>query len=125
MSELIYPEESYRIVGACFEVYNEKGSGFLESVYQECLQIEMDMQHIPYVGQKELPLKYKGRPLVQTYKPDFICFDKIIVEIKAVSCLIDEYRAQMLNYLHATGLKLGLLVNFGHYPGLQHERIVL
>ncbi len=125
MSELIYPEESYRIVGACFEVYNEKGNGFLESVYQECLHLEMEMQNIPHVQQQEMPLKYKGKPLVQTYKPDFVCFDKIIVEIKALPCLIDEHRAQLINYLHATGLRLGLLVNFGHYPGLQYERLVI
>ncbi len=121
---VIYKEESYRIIGACFEVYNDKGCGFLEGVYQECLKIELGLQDIPFMEQKELALEYKGKRLRQTYKPDFICFDKIIVELKAVSKLTDEHRAQVHNYLKATGMKLGLLVNFGHYPKLEYERIV-
>jgi len=122
--EVVYKEESYRIIGACFEVYNEKGCGFVEPVYQECLQIELAIQEIPFVAQTELSLFYKGRPLCQKYKPDFICFGNIIVELKAVSDLIDEHRAQVHNYLKATGYKLGLLVNFGNYPKLDYERIV-
>src|SRR5262249_22269357 len=122
--ELIYQEESYRILGACFEVYKEKGCGFLEAVYQECLEMEMALQGIPFVPQKELTLFYKGRPLKQTYLPDFICFEEIIIEIKAVSQLIPEYCAQLHNYLKATGLRLGFLVNFGHYPKLEYERII-
>ncbi len=122
--EIVYKEESYRIMGACFEVYNEKGCGFVEPVYQECLEIELDLQSIPFVAQAELTLFYKGRPLDQKYKPDFICFGAIIVELKAVSELIDEHRAQVHNYLKATGYKLGLLVNFGNYPKLYYERIV-
>ena len=123
MIELIYKDECYQIMGACFEVYKEKGCGFLEAVYQECLEIEFGMQGILYVPMKPLALSYKGRPLKQTYEPDFICMDKIIVEIKAVSALADEHRAQVLNYLNATGFKLGLLVNFGHYPKVEWERI--
>ena len=122
--EIVYKEESYRIVGACFEVYKEMGGGFLETVYQECLEIELLAQQIPFKSQAELFLNYKGRPLKQRYIPDFICFDKIILEIKAVSELADLHRAQIQNYLRATGYKLGLLVNFGHYPKLEHERIV-
>ena len=87
--------------------------------------MEFDFQKIPFVAQKELSLEYRGRRLKQTYKPDFICFEKIIVEIKAVSNLIDEFRAQVLNYLHATGFKVGLLINFGHHPKLEHERFIL
>lgn len=121
--ELIYKEESYQIVGACFEVYKEKGAGFVESVYQECLEIELELQKIPFAAQRELTLTYKGRVLRGTYKPDFVCWDKIIVEIKAVSQLADEHRAQLHNYLKATGLKLGLLVNFGHHPKIEYERI--
>ena len=121
----IYWDESYKIMGACFNVYKAMGSGFLESVYQECLEIEFDRQQISFRAQAELNLKYLGHPLKQTYKPDFICFEKIIVEIKAVANLIDEHRAQLLNYLNATGFKLGILVNFGHYPKLEYERIVL
>jgi GxxExxY protein len=101
--ELINKDESYRILGACFEVYKEKGSGFLEAVYQECLEIEFSLQGIPFVAKASLDLNYKGRPLKQRYEPDFICFEKIILEIKAVSQLADEHRAQLHNYLKATG----------------------
>jgi len=111
-------------VGACYEVYNDKGAGFLESVYQECLELELGWQAISFGTRAELSLAYKGHTLEQRYRPDFICFDKIIVEIKAVSALTDEHRAQVHNYLKATGLRLGLLVNFGHHPKLQYERIV-
>jgi len=123
MKDLIYRDECYQIVGACFEVYKEKGCEFLEPVYQECLEIEFELQGILFVPKKPLPLSYKGRPLKKHYESDFICLDKIIVEIKAVSTLTDEHRAQVLNYLNATGLKLGLLVNFGHYPKLEWERL--
>ncbi|HMF12235.1 MAG TPA: GxxExxY protein [Gemmataceae bacterium] len=122
--EIVYKEESYRVLGACFEVYKEKGCGFLESVYQECLGIEFELQGIPFVPQSELHLSYKGRPLKQKYLPDFTCFDKIIVELKAVNELTDEHRAQLHNYLKATGYRLGLLVNFGHFPQLEYERVV-
>jgi GxxExxY protein len=124
-SNIIYREESYRIMGACFEIYKEKGCGFVEPVYQECLELELGLQGIRFQPQVELALAYKGRPLKQKYVPDFICFEKIILEIKAVSQLNDEHRAQVHNYLRATGYKLGLLVNFGHYPGVEHERIVV
>jgi len=125
MKEIIYKEECFRIIGACFEVYNSMGCGFLEPVYQECLKIEMEDQKIPHVEQKELKISYKKRKLRKTYKADFICFGKIIVELKTVSALTDEHRAQVLNYLNATGMKLGLLINFGHYMKLEYERIVL
>jgi GxxExxY protein len=119
---LIYPNESYKIMGACFEVYKEKGCGFLEPVYQECLATELESQSIPFSEKPKLHLDYKGRPLKQTYEPDFLCFEKIIMEIKAVRVLRDEHRAQILNYLRATNLKLGILVNFGHYPKIESER---
>ena len=121
-----YPhkEETFEIIGACFEVYNEKGCGFLEPVYQECLEIELGLRHIPHSPQKQLRLEYKGRPLKHTYEPDFICFNKVVLEIKAVSALTDEHRAQTINYLKATGKKLALLVNFGHYPKLESERFL-
>jgi GxxExxY protein len=122
--EIVFKEESYRIIGACLEVYNEKGCGFVEPVYQECLEIEAKLRSIPFEAQRAVSLDYKGQLLRQVYKPDLICFDKIIVELKAVSRLTDEHRAQVHNYLKATHLRLGLLVNFGHYPGLEHERIV-
>ena len=110
-------------VGACFEVYNDKGCGFLEPVYQECLAIELQYQRIPAIPKPLLSLSYRNQTLTQTYAPDFVCFQKIILELKAVSKLVDEHRAQLLNYLHATGFELGLLVNFGHHPKLEYERI--
>lgn len=123
-AEILNKDEAYRIVGACFEVYNEMGCGFVEPVYQECLEMEFMSRSLPFHPQRELGLIYKGRTLEQKYKPDFICFEKIIVEIKAVRELCDEHRAQVHNYLKATGYKLGLLVNFGHYPKVENERIV-
>ena len=116
MSGLIYPEESYKIIGACFNVYKEKGCGFTEPVYQECLEIELEHQEIQFEAQKKLK---------QTFKPDFICYEKIVLEIKAVANLVDVHRAQLLNYLNATEMKLGLLINFGHYPKLEYERLIL
>ena len=122
--EILYKDECYRIVGACFEGYKEKGCGFVEPVYQECLSLELTIQEVPFAEQVDLALEYKGRPLKRNYKPGFICFGKIIVEIKAVSKLADEHRAQVHNYLKATRMKLGLLVNFGHYPKVEWERII-
>ena len=124
MPELIYKDESYVIVGACFEVYNEKGYGFTEPVYQECLEIELGLRGIPNVPQADLKLTYKGRMLRKTFQPDFVCHDKIIVELKAVSELNDEHRSQVHNYLKATGFRPGLLVNFGQPRNLEYERIV-
>ena len=125
MTEILYKDESYQIMGACFEVYKEKGCGFLEPVYQECLEIELELMQIPFKSQAELELRYKGKLLKQKYIPDFICFDRIIVELKAVKALADEHRAQVHNYLKATGFRLGLLMNFGHFPKVEYERIVL
>ena len=125
MSNIIHKLESYERMGACFEVYKEKGSGFLESVYQECLEMELADRTIPFRSQPELSLAYKGRPLKSKFKPDFICYEKVVLELKAVTALSDEHRAQVHNQLRATGLKLGLLVNFGHYAKLEYERIVL
>jgi GxxExxY protein len=122
---VVYREESYEIMGACFEVYKEKGDGFVEPVYQECLEYELGDRGVPFQAQVGLQLTYKGRPLKQKYIPDFVCFGKIILELKAVTALLDEHRAQLQNYLRATGMKLGLLVNFSHYPKLEYERIVL
>ncbi len=123
-AELLYKEESYAIIGACFEVYKNKGCGFHEPIYHECLEIEFEFQRIPFLSKPPQTLQYRGRTLVQTFNPDFICYDKIIVEIKAVSELMDEHRAQLLNYLSATGCKFGLVVNFGHYPRLEYERLL-
>ncbi|MGH9946742.1 MAG: GxxExxY protein [Pyrinomonadaceae bacterium] len=123
MAELIYKDESFKIIGACFEVYNKKGFGFTEPVYQECLQIEFELQGIPFVAQPEVQLDYKGRLLSQFIKPDFICLGKIILEIKAVSIIKDAHRAQTINYLNALNFELALLVNFGEFPKLSYERL--
>ena len=121
---MILGGETYRIIGACFEVYKEKGCGFLEPVYQECLEMELTLQEILFVPKPALRLEYKGQPLQHVYQPDLICFSTVLVEFKAVSQIVDEHRAQVLNYLNARGLEVGLLVNFGHYPLLEYERIV-
>ena len=99
--------------------------GFLEAVYQEALEIEFQRRNIPYEREKELNIVYDGVRLKQTYKADFVCYGKIIVELKAVSALDDAHRSQVYNYLHATGYKLGLLYNFGCSGGLEKGRIVL
>jgi GxxExxY protein len=124
MENFLCKEETYRIIGACFEVYQEKGCGFTEPIYQDCMEIELGLRSIPFVPKRPLQLEYKGQPLRHRYEPDLMCFDQVVVELKAVSALADEHRAQLLNYLNATGLDVGLLVNFGHYPGLEYERIV-
>ena len=123
--DILYKEESFAIIGACFNVYNDKGCGFLEPVYQECLGIEFVFQNIPAEPQKKLELFYREQKLEQFYQPAFVCFGKIIVELKAVEKIADGHRAQVLNYLNATGYKLGMIINFGHYPNLEYERIVL
>ncbi len=122
--ELLFEQETFAIRGACFEVYREKGCGFLEAVYQECLEMEFGLRRIPFVAKKPLGLEYKGSSLRTKYEPDFLCFEAIVVEIKAVHELAGEHRAQVQNYLRAISSRLGLLVNFGHYPKLEIERIV-
>ena len=122
---LIYEKETYAIRGAVFEVYKELGCGFLEAVYQECLEKELESRGVPYVAQPELTLTYKDKVLQQIYKPDFVCYDQIILELKAAKDIAPEHKAQIINYLKATGLKLGLLINFGSHPKAQIERFVL
>lgn len=124
MTDLVFPDESYQIVGACFAVYNEVGPGFTESVYQECLELELSARGIPFICQRRLKLFYKGVELRQYFVPDIFCFDRIIVEIKAAYELCGDHRAQVHNYLKATGARLGMLVNFGHPSRLEYERIV-
>lgn len=124
MSDLIFKSESYEIIGACMEVHNELGCGFLEAVYHEALIIELDKQNIPFLTEHKLDIFYKGQKLSKQYQSDFICFDKIIVEIKASIDLSSDNEAQVLNYLKATGYKLGILVNFGR-RSLQYKRLVL
>lgn len=115
-------EQSYAINGAAMNVYNTLGHGFLVAVYQEALELEFIKRGIPYEREKELKISYEGKELRQTYKADFVCYGDIIVELKAVAHLDDSHRSQVFNYLKATGFKLGLLYNFGHYNGLEWER---
>ncbi len=122
--ELIYKQESFDLIGACFEVYNEMGCGFLEDVYQEALEDELSRRLIPFVAKPKLEIYYKGRLLTKKYEPDVVAHSKIIVELKAVSGLTEEHRAQVHNYLKASSFKLGILVNFGKPKDLQYERIV-
>lgn len=122
--EVLFKDESYRIIGACFEVYNELGNGFLEAVYQEALRHEFQLQGIPFQEKPRIGIYFKGIRLAQTYEPDFLCCEEIIVELKAAKSLADDHRAQVINYLKSTRKRLGLLVSFGHHPGLEHERLV-
>jgi GxxExxY protein len=125
MSDVIYKDESYQIIGACMEVYNELGCGFLEAVYQEALAIEFDVRGIPFVREKDLAIQYKQRQLSTTYRADFVVFDKIILETKAAESLVSKNESQVLNYLSATKQRLGILVNFGSSEGLQSKRFVI
>lgn len=125
MVDLLYEDEVFRIRGAIFEVYRELGCGFLEAVYQECLEYEFQTLGIAFAAHRPLMLSYKDKVLTQTYGPDFVYYDKIIVELKATPSIAAEHRAQFLNYLKATGLRLGLIVNFGAPSKVQIERIVL
>lgn len=122
--EIFYRDECFLIQSCVFEVNRKLGSGFLEAVYQEALEIELAKAKIPYVAKKILPIQYDGRLLKQYYQADFVCFEKILLEIKAVSRIGNVHKAQILNYLAATGLKLGLIINFCAYPKAEIIRIV-
>jgi GxxExxY protein len=121
---ILYADEVFRIQGAVFEVSRTMGSGFLEAVYQECLALEFTARDVPFVAFPPLALTYKDQPLRQSYQPDFICFGLIIVELKVARELAPEHRAQVLNYLRATELRLGLLINFGTEKA-RVERLIL
>lgn len=119
---LLYKDESYRIIGAAMEVHRSLGCGFVEPVYQEALEKEFAIRAIPYEREKELTISYKGITLSKTFRVDFVCFNKIIIELKAVKDFADEHYAQIYNYLRASRMKLGLLINFG-VSSLEFERI--
>ena len=125
MNEFLYKDEAYVIQGAIFEVYRTLGCGFLEAVYQQALEVELTQRNIPFVPQAEIKVEYKGVKLDQTYRADLICYDKIILELKAVQNLLHEHEAQLQNYLRATKMRVGLLVNFGHYPKVEIKRIAI
>ena len=122
---LLLEEESYLIRGAIFEVYKTLGAGFLESVYQEALEMELGIVGVPYKSQEEITISYKGQMLDKTYRADIVCFDKIILELKAVKELLPEHMAQLQNYLRATKMRLGFLVNFGNSTGVEIKRIAM
>ena len=111
--QFVYGKETYQIIGAAMEVHRTLGLGFLESVYQEAMEIELSKRNIPFIPQKKIQIRYKDVLLNQYYVADLFCYDKIIVELKAVSCILPEHEAQVINYVKATGMKLGLLLNFG------------
>jgi GxxExxY protein len=123
MAKLILKDEAYAIVGAAMEVHKDKGFGFLEAVYQECMEMELAAQGIPAVPLQEMPIFYKGRKLKKTYIADFVAYGKIIVELKALDKLTSREEAQVLNYLKASGFEIGILINFGG-PSLEFKRIV-
>jgi len=122
---LLYQNEAFQIRGAAFEVYRAMGAGFLEAVYRECLEVEFAHRGVPFQAGKPLSLTYRDHPLTQTYIADLVCYDRIIIELKAVRTIAPEHRAQTINYLRATGMKLGLLINFGSSPRVEIERLVL
>lgn len=124
MAKLILKDEVFAIVGAAMEVHREKGCGFAEPVYQECMEIEFADQKIPVEAQKEVAIFYRGRRLKKTYLADFVAYDKIIVELKALDKLTSREESQVINYLKSSGLEVGVLINFGA-PSLEWKRIVL
>ena len=111
--KLIFEEETYKIIGACMKVHRNLGSGFLESVYQEALEKELNSHEIEFQRQVKLRLMYDGQPMKKFFVADFVCYNKILLEIKAASFLVRDVEAQVINYLKSTELSLGLLVNFG------------
>jgi GxxExxY protein len=123
--DLLYKDEVYAIIGAAMDVYNNLGSGFLEAVYQEAMEIETASRKIPAAPEQRLYIKYKGAPLKKFYEADLICYEKIIVEIKAMDKLTSREEAQILNYLKATGMEVGILINFGAHNDLEWKRLVL
>ena len=124
MAGIILGEESYAIVGAAIEVHRELGPGFLEAVYQEAIEIELTARDIPFEAQKRIRVRYKEHTLTRDYFADLVCYDQVIVEIKALSRLSGKEEAQTLNYLKATGFKLGILLNFGSHGKLEWTRLV-
>ena len=122
-NQLIYKNETYSIIGAAMDVHRTLGMGFLESVYQEAMEIELAKRGIPFIPQKKIQIQYKDVLLNQYYVADLFCYDKIIVELKAVSAVLPEYEAQIINYIHAPGIKLGMLLNFGE-ESLYYKRFL-
>lgn len=125
MTEILFKEEVYQIIGAAMDVYYHLGRGFAEPVYQEALQLELTRRRIPFTSQCITHVFYKGQPLESFYKPDFLCFDQVVTEIKAIHSLSGTEYAQIINYLRATHKRVGLLINFGSSVRLEWKRFVL
>ncbi|MBO4673565.1 MAG: GxxExxY protein [Bacteroidaceae bacterium] len=123
MNNLIFKEESYAIIGAALEVHKQLGCGFVEKVYQDALEIEFELRGIPFKREKHLPVFYKGKQIKHDFFVDFICYDKIIIECKAVSEILDIHKIQTLNYIKINNLRLGIIINFSN-QSLEHKRIV-
>jgi len=123
LNDKILNDQSYAVIGACMAVHRELGSGFLEAVYQEALEVEFELRNISFEREKKISVYYKGEVLEKSYFADFICFDEVIVELKALSSLDGVHESQLINYLKATNLKLGLLINFGQFS-LQQKRVI-
>lgn len=125
MNEMLYKDEVYAIQGAIIEVHRIMGNGWREEVYQQALEVELAERGIPFDSKRELPIFYKNHKLEKTYIPDIICYDKIILELKAVDKILPEHQAQLFNYMRMTKSRLGLLVNFGAFPKATIERYIL
>ena len=122
--DIFFKNECYEIYGCIYSVYRKLGIGFLEAVYQEALEIELRRKNIPFVSQQELEILYDGIPLMNKYIADIVCYEKIIIELKAVSKISNQHKAQLMNYMAVTGYKLGLLVNFNSFPKSEIIRMV-
>ena len=125
MKTEIYKEEGYKLMGAAFEVHNVQGYGMAEEIYQECLEIELELRGIPFKAKQELRCFYKGRELKKRYVPDLFVFDALVVELKAVTQLLPEHEAQLINYMRITKQPVGYLLNFGSKGGLEWKRFIL
>lgn len=124
MEELLYQKECSKIISAAIEVQRVLGTGYQEAVYQEALEIELTLRGVPFEKEKMLPIEYKGHTLQKYYVADFLCYDKIILELKSVEKLSIEHKWQVLNYLNITKKKIGLLINFGESP-LKNKRVII
>jgi len=123
MTDILFKEESYKIIGACFEVHKTLGHGFKEIVYKDALEVELANLGIPFMREKTFDIYYKGDKLKHSFTADFIVYDKIILEIKIGAYIGDPYIKQTLNYLKASGLRLGIVINFG-LPSVEHHRVI-
>jgi len=123
-SDILFKDECFEIYGCIYSVNRKLGTGFLEAVYQEALEIELRRRNIPFVSQQELEILYDGIPLTNKYIADIVCYEKIIIELKAVSKINNQHKAQLMNYMAVTGYKLGLLVNFNSFPKSEIVRLV-